>query len=114
MVKLREKLDALREEREGPEARLAVLADGEQRLRELEELPTVVEGYLRDLPALMRPEIRVREYEAVAPERGEDGTLPVYTLTPDKIHRLPEEEVARRKREPRPQGARDSGSFTLC
>lgn len=50
MTKLREKLDALAEERENLEARLAVLADGEARLRELEELPELVEEYLRDLP----------------------------------------------------------------
>ena len=39
MARLREKLDGVREEREGLQSRLAVLADGERRLRELEELP---------------------------------------------------------------------------
>jgi hypothetical protein len=50
MAKLREKLDGVREEREGLQARLAVLADGERRLRELEELPQLVEDHLEDLP----------------------------------------------------------------
>ncbi len=49
-AKLREKLDALAKERENLEARLVVLADGEAHLRELEELPELVEEYLRDLP----------------------------------------------------------------
>lgn len=98
MVKLREKLDDLREEREGLEARLAMLADGEQRLRELEELPALVEEYLRDLPALMRPEIRVREYETVPEARTEDKRFGVYTLTPERIRTLPEEELAERRR----------------
>jgi hypothetical protein len=39
MAKLREKLDGLRSERKSLEARLAMLAAGERRLRELQELP---------------------------------------------------------------------------
>ena len=41
----------------------------------------------------------VREYETIGAERGEDGSLPIYPLTPERIRHLPEKEVARRKRE---------------
>jgi site-specific DNA recombinase len=99
MANLREKLDGVREEREGLEARLAMLADGESRLRELEELPGLVEDYLKDLPYLVDRMPVIREYETIGAERGESGSLPIYTLTPDRIRHLPEEEVARRKRE---------------
>ena len=99
MAKLREKLDALREEREGLEARLAMLAEGESRLRELEELPELVEEYLKDLPYLMDRMPLVREYETMSAERTPENPLGIYTLTPERIRYLPEEEVARRKRE---------------
>ena len=99
MAKLREKLDGVREEREGLEARLAMLAEGESRLRELEELPELVEDYLKDLPHLVDRMPVIREYETIGAERGEGGSLPIYTLTPERICHLPEEEVARRKHE---------------
>ena len=99
MAKLREKLEGVREEREGLEARLAMLAEGESRLRELEELPDLVEDYLKDLPYLVDRMPVIREYETIGAERGEGGSLPIYTLTPERIRYLPEEEVARRKRE---------------
>lgn len=81
-----------------------MLADGESRLRELEELPGLVEEYLKDLPHLVDRMPLVREYETVPPERepglnGEGSSLPIYTLAPDRIRHLPEEEVARRERE---------------
>lgn len=97
MAKLREKLDGISEEREGLEARLAMLAEGESRLRELEELPGLVEDYLKDLPYLVDRMPVIREYETIGRERGEGGSLPIYTLTPERIRYLPEEEVARRK-----------------
>ena len=37
----------------------------------------------------------IREYETIGTERGEDNPLGIYTLTPDRIRYLPEEEVAR-------------------
>jgi hypothetical protein len=78
-----------------------MLAHGERRLRELEELPRLVEEYLRDLPYLVDRMPVVREYETVPPKRepGTDGSLPIYTLTPDRIRFLPEDEVAARKRD---------------
>ncbi len=93
MAKLREKLDALAQEREDLEARVAVLADGEARLRELEELPGLVEEYLADLPELIGPETRVREYETVPEPRTEDNPLGVYTLSPDRIKHLTDEKL---------------------
>jgi hypothetical protein len=41
----------------------------------------------------------VRNYETVPPERSEDGGLPLYTPTPERIRHLPEEEAERRDRE---------------
>jgi hypothetical protein len=98
MAKLREKLDGTREEREGLQARVAMLADGESRLREIEELPGLVEEYLRDLPDLVSRMPIIRNYETVPPERDEIGGLALYTLTPERIRFLSEEEVARRER----------------
>jgi hypothetical protein len=99
MAKLREKLEGVREERESLEARLAMLAEGESRLHELEELPGLVEEYLKDLPHLVDRMPVIREYETIGAERGKEPSLPIYTLTPDRIRRLPEGEVVRRKRE---------------
>ena len=73
---LKEKLDAVTGEREDLEVQLALLADGEVRLRQLEELPVLVEEYLRDLPE----------------SRTEDNPLGVYTLTPDRIMYMSDEE----------------------
>jgi hypothetical protein len=98
MAKLREKLDGVRAEREGLEARLSLLADGERRLRELEELPALVEEYLEDLPYLVDLMPVIREYETMGAERTPENPLGIYTITPERIRCLPEEEVAARKR----------------
>jgi hypothetical protein len=98
MAKLREKLDGVRAEREGLEARLTLLADGERRLRELEELPALVEEYLEDLPYLVDLMPVIREYETMGAERTPENPLGIYTITPERIRCLPEEEVAARKR----------------
>jgi hypothetical protein len=97
MAKLREKLDGVRAEREGLQARLALLADGERRLRELEELPLLVEEYLKDLPYLVDRMPAIREYEAIGAERTPENPLGIYTLTPERIRVLSEEEVAARR-----------------
>lgn len=94
MAKLRENFDAVAEERGGLEARLAMLADGEVHLRELEELPDLVEEYLADLPELIGPEVRVREYETVPEPPTPDNSLGVYALTSGRIRHLSEEELA--------------------
>ena len=112
MDRLREKLDEVRKERENLEARLAMFADGESRLRELEVLPALVEEYLRDLPHLVERMPLVREYETIGAERGEDGSLPIYTLTPDRIRHLSEEELAEKRREA--EAARGARFRQLC
>jgi site-specific DNA recombinase len=98
MAKLREKLDEVRAQREGLQARLTLLADGQRRLRELEELPLLVEEYLKDLPYLVDRMPIIREYETIDAERTEENPLGIYTLTPERIRLLPEEEVAARRR----------------
>jgi hypothetical protein len=60
-----------------------------------EPLLDVVElAHLADLPHLIDRDLPVREYETVPPERGEDGSLPIYTLTPGRIRERTTEEVA--------------------
>ncbi len=110
MERLREKLGALAKERRELERRLAELADGERRVKQLEDLPALVEAYLRDLPTLIGWEKTVREYETVPAEKTEDNPLGVYTLTPESIRHLPEEELAEKRRaaeEERSQRFRD-------
>jgi hypothetical protein len=97
MAKLREKLDGTREERERLRARLAMLADGEAHLLELEELPQLVEEYLKELPYLMDRMPVVREYETVPNPRTEENPSGLYTLTPERIRHLPEEEVGAKR-----------------
>jgi len=94
----------LDEKRSATEEELARLADARRHVECLEELPQLVEEYLRDLPDLVEgPGTPIREYETVPPERepGPDGPLPIYTLTPECIrYRTPEEmEKLREKRE---------------
>jgi hypothetical protein len=99
MDRLREKLGAIAEERTGLEERLAELADGEERIRRLEELPALVEEHLRDLPYLVGRERVVREYETVGAERTEDNPLGLYKLAPESIRYLGEEELKARRRD---------------
>ena len=75
-----------------------MVADGETRLRELEELPQLVEEYLKDLPYLMDRMPVVREYETVPNPRTEENPSGLYTLTPERIRHLPEEEEVGAKR----------------
>ncbi len=100
MAKLREKLDALAAEREGLEARLAMLADGEVRLRELEGLPELVEEYLRDLPEFLGADSErwLREYETIPEARTEDNPLGLYTLTPERIRHKDGEQLEAERR----------------
>jgi site-specific DNA recombinase len=92
------------------EAELGEAADVGARLRELEALAGRVDEYLADLPGLLGRHALVRPYETVPAERTEENPHGLYTLTPDHIRRLPEEEVAKREREARArrsQGFRD-------
>ena len=90
------------------DARLEMLADGERRLRELEELPALVEEYLGDLPDLIEgTTIHVQRHETVPPERTPENPLGIYTLTPERIRkRAPEELEEIRKERERERGAR--------
>jgi hypothetical protein len=95
---LREKLDGIAGERDALEARLAMLASGEKRLQELDSLPGLVDAYLRDLPELVGRERIVREYETIPPaERTETNPLGAYTLTPESVRHLPEEELVQKR-----------------
>ena len=87
MTSLRERLEEVGEEREQLEARLATLADGESRLRELEELPGLVDAYLRDLSELVEGWARhpVREYESVPAERTPENPFGIYRPTEDTM-----------------------------
>ena len=67
-------------------------------MRELEELPLLVEEYLKDLPHLVDRMPVIREYKTIGAERTPDNPLGTYTLTPERIRFLPEEEVAARRR----------------
>jgi site-specific DNA recombinase len=99
MERLREKLVALDTERAELAERLAELSDSEERLRELEALPNLIEEYLRELPYLLELEPVVREYETSAPEPTEGDPLSaLYTITPERIRFLSEEELAEKRR----------------
>ena len=45
-----------------------------------------------------RPEVRVLEYETVWEPRTQNNPLGIYTLSPERIRSLPEQEVAKRRR----------------
>jgi site-specific DNA recombinase len=96
---LRIKLAELHKEREACREEIRVLREGSEELDRLEGLPELAESLARDLPYFLDSRRVVREYETSAPERSEDGGLPLYTLTPERIRHLPEEEVERRERE---------------
>ncbi len=110
---LREKLDGIAGERDALEARLAMLASGEKRLRELDALPGLVDAYLRDLPELVGRERIVREYETVPEERTESNPLGAYTLTPESVRHLLKRSWPRSASTPRMPAARGSGRSTL-
>jgi hypothetical protein len=99
MDRLRSKLADLGEERTDLERRLAELADSEERLRELEALPELVVEYLRDLPYLVGQEPVVRAYETVgvAETTEEEPLRGLYTITPERIRTLPDEELAQKR-----------------
>ena len=91
-------LDSLETERESAERELRGFEDRGKRLRELEALPDLVEEYLRDLPHILARTHVVREYETVPAERTDGNPLGVYTLTPERIRHLQEEELGQKRR----------------
>jgi site-specific DNA recombinase len=82
-------------ERDAVERQLDGLGGGalEGRLRELEELPDLVEGYLRDLPHLVGRQRVVRGYDTIPEEGTPDYPLGLYRLTPDRVRRKTGEEI---------------------
>jgi hypothetical protein len=98
---LREKLDGIAGERDALEARLAMLASAEERLRELDSLPALVDAYLRDLPELVGRERIVREYETVPEKHTESNPL--------GVHALPGEHPASARRGASPEAPRRRG-----
>jgi hypothetical protein len=86
---------SLEGERDVVERELDALGEGalEGRLRELEELPDLVEGYLRDLPYLVGRRRVVRDHATVPEERTADNPLGLYLLTPDRVRPKTEKEI---------------------
>jgi len=66
----------------------------EERLRELEALPDLIEGYLRDLPHLIGRLRVVCDHATIPEERTPDNPLRLYRLTPDRVRSKTEEEIA--------------------
>jgi hypothetical protein len=95
---LRALLAPLDSERTAIEQEIEALGDQEDRLRQLDMLPTLVDEYLRDLAYLVEGSgVELRDYETIPEERTETNLLGVYTLTPERVRTLSEEEqIARR------------------
>jgi len=74
----------LEAERDVVERELDGLGEGalEGKLRELEELPNLVEEYLRDLPYLVGRRRVMRDSDTIPEERTPDNPLGLYLLTP--------------------------------
>jgi DNA invertase Pin-like site-specific DNA recombinase len=107
----------LDEKRSATEEELARLADARRHVEYLEELPQLVEEYLHALPDLVEGTgAPIREYETVPPEReeGPDGSLPIYTLTPERIrYRTPEEIEALREKRERERAERYGAAYAM-
>ena len=86
---------SLEAERDVVERELDALGEGalEGRLRELEELPDLVEGYLRDLPYLVGRRRVVRDHATVPEKRTADNPLGFYLLTPDRVRPKTEKKI---------------------
>jgi hypothetical protein len=100
MDELRVLLAPLDAERSTVESEIEALGDQEDRLRQLDMLPALVDEYLRDLAYLVDCSgVFSREYETIPEERTEANPLGAYTLTPERIRDLTEEEQAAKKLE---------------
>lgn len=80
---LRTRLAELEEQRAVAEGELDQLRNTQQQLVYLNDLPDLIEDYLRDLPQLMAAPVRKWD------EDGSDG-LQIYTVTPDTVQPRPE------------------------
>lgn len=90
-------LSALDVRRGALEKELAGAGDHAVRLRELERVSAQVEDYLEDLPHLIDRLPVVRDYETVPEERTPDNPLGAYTLTPERIRYLSDEELVEQR-----------------
>ena len=86
---------SLEAERNAVERELAGLGGDalEERLRELEELPNLVEEYLRDLSYLVGRRRVVRDHVTLPEERTADNPLGLIRLTPDRVRPKSIEEI---------------------
>ena len=65
-----------------------------ERLQKLDELAREVDAHLADLPHLIDRTPVIREHETAPPKRGEDGSLPIYLLNPERMRERTTEEIA--------------------
>ncbi len=85
------------------EKELEALRESERYLADLDRLAN---EFVQDLPYLLNSSPVIRDYETVSTERAEDNPLGIYTLTPDAIRHLPEEELAEKRRAAEDEQAR--------
>jgi hypothetical protein len=96
---LRDKLAELDKERDACREEIRALGESQEQLEMLEDLPKLAESLARDLSYLLDRRRAVRDHETLPAERTAANPLGIYTLTPDRIRRLPEKEVARKEHE---------------
>jgi hypothetical protein len=65
----------------------------QERLRELEKMPALMEEYLRDLPDQVGRQRVVRDHAMVPEVRTADNPLGLYLLTPERVRRKTAEEI---------------------
>jgi hypothetical protein len=100
---------------------IARLTAARRHVEYLEELPQLVEEYLRDLPDLAEGSgTPIRKYETVPPqpetelESGPDGSLPIYILAPERIReRMPEEMAELREKRERERAERYGAVYAM-
>jgi hypothetical protein len=86
---------SLEAERNAVERELAEVGGDalEERLRELKELPDLVEEYLRDLPYLVGRQRVVRDHVTLPEECTADNPLGLFRLTPDRVRPKTNDEI---------------------
>jgi site-specific DNA recombinase len=87
-------LAELEQRKDGATRELGGLRERRERLQKLDELAREVDAHLADLPHLIVRTPVIREHETAPPKRGEDGSLPIYLLNPERIRERTTEEIA--------------------
>jgi hypothetical protein len=90
----KQKLTGLDGQAAALERDLDALRESERHLKDLDRL---AEEFVRDLPYLLDRMPPIREYDTVGGARTGDNPLGLYTLTPESIRFLPDEELAMRR-----------------